>query len=190
MALIAVGDHDRAVGHLRLAVQIQPEAAEAHYRLAGLLRRKGQIDAAIATYRQTIECDPNHIRARRDLAALLLSQRRPQEALDQLRWIVDRGDANADVHNLAGVAWKLIGDLDEAVASYRRALAINPDYHLAHNNIANVLAAQGRSDEAVAHYRRALEIKPDYTQAREGLNDLLRAQGSSDGPGQVEEIPQ
>lgn len=188
MALVALGDHDRAIDHLRWAVQIQPEAAEAHYRLAGLLRREGQIDAAIASYKQTIECHPDHVRARRDLAALLLSQRQPQEALVQLRWIADRGDASADVHNLAGVAWKLVGSLDEAVASYRRALAIDPDYYLAHNNIANVLAAQGRSDEAIAHYRRALEIKPGYTQAREGLNDILRAQRSSESHRATEEI--
>ncbi len=189
MALIALGDHDQAIDQLRWAVQIQPEAAEAHYRLAGLLRRQGQIESAIAAYSRTIECHPDHVRARRDLAALLLSQRQPQEALVQLQWIAARGDVGADIHNLAGVAWKLIGNLDEAVASYRRALAIDPDYHLAHNNIANVLAAQGQSDEAIAHYRRALEIRPDYTQAREGLNDILRARGSSDGPRQAEEIP-
>ena len=57
------------------------------------------------------------------------------------------------------------GKLDEAVACYRRALELKPDYAEAHNNLGNALKDQGKLDEAVACYRRALELKPDFAEA-------------------------
>ena len=61
--------------------------------------------------------------------------------------------------------------LDEAIASYHRALAIKPDYTETHNNLGNVLKDQGKLDEAVSSYHRALAIKPNYADA--GRNLLL-----------------
>ena len=61
------------------------------------------------------------------------------------------------------------GNLDEAVACYRRALELKPDFAEAHNNLGNALKDQGKLDEAVACYRRALELKPDYAAAHSNL---------------------
>ena len=46
------------------------------------------------------------------------------------------------------------GKLGEAVASYRRALELKPEYAAAHNSLANALKDQGKPDEAAASYRR------------------------------------
>ena len=53
------------------------------------------------------------------------------------------------------------GRLDEAIADYRKALEIKPDYAEAHNNLGAVLAGRGQADEAIAHFRKALEVRPD-----------------------------
>ncbi len=62
------------------------------------------------------------------------------------------------------------GKLDEAVACYRRALQLKPDYAEAHSNLGNALKDQGKLDEAVACYRRALQLKPDLDT---GYSNLL-----------------
>ena len=72
------------------------------------------------------------------------------------------------------------GKLDEAVACYRRALELKPDYAEAHNNLGNALKDQGKLDEAVACYRRALELKPDYAEAHNNLGIALNDQGKLD----------
>ena len=51
----------------------------------------------------------------------------------------------------------------------RDALALKPDYVLAHNNLGIILHGQDRCDEAEASYRRALALKPDYTDAHSNL---------------------
>ncbi|HKM54151.1 MAG TPA: tetratricopeptide repeat protein, partial [Isosphaeraceae bacterium] len=59
--------------------------------------------------------------------------------------------------------------LPEAVACYRRALQLKPDYAEAHSNLGNALKDQGKLNEAVACYRRALELKPDYAWVHSNL---------------------
>ena len=58
-------------------------------------------------------------------------------------------------HALAGR-----GQIDEAIAHYRKALEIKPDYAEAHNNLGAGSGGRGQIDEAIAHYQQALEIKP------------------------------
>ena len=72
------------------------------------------------------------------------------------------------------------GKLDEAVACYRRALELKPDYAEAYNNLGIVLKEQGKLDEAIACFRRALELKPDYAEAHSNLGSALKDQGKLD----------
>ena len=66
------------------------------------------------------------------------------------------------------------GRIDEAIAHYRKALKINPNYAEAHYNLGVALVDRGRTEEAIAQYQKALQLKPDYAMA---LNHLawLRA---------------
>ena len=72
------------------------------------------------------------------------------------------------------------GKPDEAVACFRRALELKPDYAEAHYNLGNALKDQGKLDEAVACYRRALELKPDFAEAHNNLGIVLSDQGKPD----------
>ena len=61
-----------------------------------------------------------------------------------------------DAHYNLGIVLAKQDKLDEAMASYQRALRLKPDYRDAHLNLGIVLANQGRLDEAVACYQEAL----------------------------------
>lgn len=58
-----------------------------------------------------------------------------------------------------------------------RAVAKLTDHPEAHNNLAAVLQALGRSDEAERTYRRAIELNPALAVAHSNLGALLLAQG-------------
>ena len=76
-----------------------------------------------------------------------------------------------------GAAIHHAGQADEALAHYRAALEIKPDYAPAHNNLALVLAGQGRSEEAIAHLGEALRLQPGYASAHYLIGTLLDQQG-------------
>jgi protein O-GlcNAc transferase len=59
---------------------------------------------------------------------------------------------------------------DEAMANFRKALEIKPNYAEAHYHMGLALADKGRLADAIASYRKALTIKPDYAEARKHLN--------------------
>src|SRR5438067_2117502 len=58
-----------------------------------------------------------------------------------------------------GLALKNQGQLDQAIAHYRRAINIWPDYVEAHYNLGGAYIEKGEFDEALAEYRRAIEIR-------------------------------
>ena len=87
---------------------------------------------------------------------------------------------NSFAHNNLGVVLAGRGQVDEAIAHYRKALEINPDYARAHNNLGVALAGRGQIDEAIAHYRKALEINPDYAEAHNNLGMALAGRGQVD----------
>jgi predicted O-linked N-acetylglucosamine transferase (SPINDLY family) len=72
------------------------------------------------------------------------------------------------------------GDLDGAVACYRRALELKPDHAEGHINLGVALSDQGKLAEAVACYRRALELKPDFAEAYNNLGGAFKEQGKLD----------
>jgi spermidine synthase len=58
-----------------------------------------------------------------------------------------------------------------------RALEIDPGLADAHNNLAKLLALDGRTKEAIDHLNRALEIRPVYPDAQYNLARTLRSTG-------------
>jgi len=75
----------------------------------------------------------------------------------------------AEVHNKEGLAFQFQGDLQEAIESYRRALAISPDYAEAHYNLGTVLESKGMITEAISHFEKATDINPRFTEAKKRL---------------------
>ena len=69
----------------------------------------------------------------------------------------------ADVVQLYDQADKLKdeGKLDEAAAKLNEALAVDPNYSLAHAALAVVLQRLGKHDEAIAHAQKVCELEPD-----------------------------
>ena len=59
------------------------------------------------------------------------------------------------------IALGKLGRLDDAIASYDKALEIKPDDHEAWYNRGVALGNLGRLDDAIASYDKALEFKPD-----------------------------
>ena len=72
------------------------------------------------------------------------------------------------------------GQLDEAIAEWEKALAIEPENGRAHNNLGVLLARQGRYAEAIPHYEEALKLDPQYFAIHHNLGRALAAVGRLD----------
>ncbi len=72
------------------------------------------------------------------------------------------------------------GDIDEAVRYYHRALAANPNYPLANNNLAKILTDRGDYAAAIEHCQRAINKKPKYAEAYNNYGVALVKSGNYD----------
>jgi len=59
------------------------------------------------------------------------------------------------------------------VQHFRHAIAIEPAYANAHNNLGKALEVQGHLDEAIGEYDEALRIQPDNPQTRQNMSGAL-----------------
>src|SRR5215467_4420951 len=84
-------------------------------------------------------------------------------------------DAGSQINKmfLDALAFERAGKLDDAARAYKRVVALNADHAEAHNNLARVLHAQGKTKDASASYTRALALMPQLFQQYSGIRETL-----------------
>jgi len=77
------------------------------------------------------------------------------------------------------LAWALKnqGRLDEAIAVYRKAIDVDPNYVVPQLNLALTLKDQGKRDEAIAEFHKTLAIEPGSARAISNLASILISRG-------------
>ena len=123
---------------------------------------------------------PRHQVGWKALGAIYLETGKTSDSLIPNQKSVQFAPIDAEAHFSLGNSLKKLGRLDEAEASYSRAIALKTDYAEAHNNLGNTLQELGRLDEAEASYMRALALKPNYAKARNNLGNTLQELGRLD----------
>ena len=86
----------------------------------------------------------------------------------------------AEAHSNLGNTLHELDRLDEAEASYNKAIALKPDYAEAYSNLGNTLHELGRLDKAETSCRQAIALKPDFATAHNNLGNTFHEQGRLD----------
>ena len=71
----------------------------------------------------------------------------------------------AEARNNLGNALLQKGKVDDAIASYQKALELKPDDAEIRNNLGNALRQNGKMEEAITQFQQALRIRPDFAEA-------------------------
>jgi len=131
-----------------------PREKRAHMSLAGYYRGKRMFPEAIGELGKALELDPDYGRAMELFAYLYMDMGDTEKATEYLKKYSAVNPGDADPYVAMGDLYFREGGLDEAVASYREALKIKPDYGSG-ENIGYIQAVKGE-------YREALRTVDDY----------------------------
>jgi tetratricopeptide (TPR) repeat protein len=139
----------------------------------------GRLDAAEAVYRGILAQAPDHAEAMRLLGLVANQRGQHQQAHELILRSMALGPTPMHHQNL-GMVLTNLKRIDEAMASYRRAIELDPTLIDGHLNLGNLLRMAGRLDEAIACYRRVLEISPGYAAAYNNMGNVYSQQDKKD----------
>jgi tetratricopeptide (TPR) repeat protein len=139
--------HDEAVERLNRAAEIEPESAEVYRLLGRTYHVQRKTDEAVDAYRHAIGLDERDAWSMNNLGLLLLETRRADEALPLLAGAVELRKDVPEFHNNLGMALEHTGRFRAAATAYGDALAIDPGYGKAKQNLARVAAVESGPEE-------------------------------------------
>jgi Tfp pilus assembly protein PilF/SAM-dependent methyltransferase len=141
------------------------------------LHQAGRLADAKARYDRILAADPRHGPTLHMVGLMAYQVGQNDVAVDILSRAAQRDGASAALHSNLGLALRAQGKVAEAAASFRRALALNPDAAETHSNLGNVLMEQGHVTAAANSYARAVALNPGLAALHANLGDALWAQG-------------
>ena len=77
----------------------------------------------------------------------------------------DQIELDTEAYSLLGSIYGQLGNFDDAINSYRKAISINPDMPQLHFGLAHALDRSGRLSEAESSFKTALQLQPGNLQA-------------------------
>lgn len=142
---------------------------DARVREAERLVHAGRFAEGEAQAAQALREDPRQARAHYVVGLSRLLQKRPGEALEHMQRAIDAFPEDAQFHFGRAACLDSLERVDDAVAAYRRAIALRPAFFEAAANLGNVLERAARYEEAADAYRAALALRPDQPLVLNGL---------------------
>ena len=148
-----------AVAAYRSAVLLAPDHADALNNLAAALAAMGRHPDAAAAWERLVRLRPGDADALAGLVAALLADRRPDEALLALAACAGL-PPEARLLRLNARALLAMGLTDPALGALHLAVALQPDDHAAHAELAAALLHARRDGEALPPALQAFRLAP------------------------------
>jgi len=143
-----------------------PNYAGGHFNYAFELRRRGDINGAVAQYREAIALDPDMALAYSNLGALLQSKGELAQAESLYRKTIELRPGYALAWNNLGIVRYKRGDGNGSVQAFRRAIELAPDDAGAVYNLGRTYQQAGMPDSAAVMFERAYRLEPANPQIR------------------------
>ncbi|OCR01901.1 glycosyl transferase family 2 [Oscillatoriales cyanobacterium USR001] len=169
------------------ALEIRPNDADLYVGLADALVKYGWLDGAIVFYQMGLQIRPDD----RGISGRLeevLKKKGVNRAVSGSDRSVNLVESSAIQQN-AGAAFDYQklgetlqgeGKVNEAIAAYKKAIEINPNYFGTYHNLGDIYQQKNNLDEAVIFYEKAIKINPSFAWSHHNLGDTFFRQQKLD----------
>lgn len=135
---------------------------------------------AESLFRQALEADAKNVTAAFNLAGMLLTNKRENEAISILERYAKEVPGDAGILVRLGDAYFGIKKPTEALEQYEKALKVAPDYSGLHAKLGALYTMKNRLIDAEKALRSALDREPANGQLASNLSSILLANGKPD----------
>jgi adenylate cyclase len=155
---------ERAFELAQKVVALDNSLPMAHSMLGYVYLWKKQHEQAIAEAERGIALDPNDAENYAALGNILIFAGRPQEGIGLIEKAMRLNPRYPPYYLLwLGIAYRLTGQHEEAIAAQKRALTRSPDMLPAHRELAVIYSELGREAEARAATAEVLRTSPNFS---------------------------
>lgn len=152
------GKYREATIQLENAIKLDPEFADAHYRLAQCYEKLGLWPGAYAELSRTVGLAPRNWNAQVDLGNLLLAGGRYKEAQEKAKLVLIADSQHVDAHILMANAMAALGNRDDAVEEMQKAIRLAPTRPNAYVNLAVLQSSANQTSAAEESYKKAISL--------------------------------
>lgn len=188
---LARGQYLSALADLEAAAAQRPAFADVQNLMGLCLSMVGRPEEALDAFARAVEVNPEYVEAHVNRAITLNDLGRTDEAAVSFQRAAEADEAKggggrfgsaaaarlANLHQDLGDLYAEAGGVDEAMAEYRKALVLRPQFLDIRNKLGRLLVEVGRHDEAVAELRGVVEARPSFAAARANLGLALYRAG-------------
>lgn len=168
-----------------------PESTRVRAEYARLLVLNNRAQDAIEEARRILRQDERNVSAKLAVAEAYRSLGRLDLSLYIVNDLINGSDPNhpnngpgvnsAEVQHLRGLLQlEVERNVSAAIASFRRAVELDPEYAEARNNLGVQFLLAGNYPEAIEQLRSATALSPSWGKPHLNLGDALRATGAYD----------
>ena len=173
------GDIERGMAHVREALRLKPNHAEAHNTLGYAMQRLGRLDEARRHYEEARRLHPEMASPHNNLGVLAHLQGRLDESIVHYREALQRNGRDPEALRNMGLSLLDLGRPADARPYLERAAALRPDDPRVLNSLGALAMAEGRPEDARARYETVLGATPDDADALVNLGLALEQLGRS-----------
>lgn len=171
------GDYQAASIQIRRAIQVDPQFAEAHYRLALTYLRLRQWQDAYRSLQKSLEVDPGHVGARLALAALEFAARQTPKARQDVEIALTKEPGNLEAYLLLGQIAHSEKNYALALQEFESGQKIAPKNPIPFAQAGETLVSLKRYPEAIHAFEQSIDSDASYVPAYLDLAQVHRLQG-------------
>lgn len=159
--LVDLGNYAEAIEPLKRWVELEPNDADAHYRLGIAYSELKRHEESVEELQESIRLDPKQPEVHYTLGVCFGEAGQLDRAADSyLQAIMLRPDY-ADAHFNLGCTYGEIGRTDEEIGEYKRVIDIDPDDRKALVNLAVAYSQSSKGEAAIETWKRIIELQPN-----------------------------
>ena len=160
-------------------VAVMPEDLESRAALAEIYSRQDKHEAAITEWKALREVDPENTKYQDGLVDAYQSAGKTDEALELAQGFIEAEESGVHYARLAKV-YASIDRVDEAIATYQKAIEINPGDRSVYQELAQLYIRKGDFEAAEKMYQYAIQYTGEEWERQNlerQLMELYRRQG-------------
>ena len=153
------GDLDAAISAYQSAYLLTPEDIDIYVNLGSAFYDKEDFENALTVYRSALDLDPNNAKIHCNLGFLYWGKGDTDEAIKEYELAIENDKMYDIAYNNLGVIYlDDLGRVQKAIELFKKSIECNPNYALAHFNLARAITIVGDKIEAAKLYQISQDI--------------------------------